>query len=85
MEYVVVERARLARYRRALRAFDLRLVVLNPDPAVVLARDRARPEKTVAHHFVHPGGINRPPKGGGGPRTPDAERRTPGTGRRSGW
>ena len=53
MEYVVVERARLARYRRALDGLDLRLVVLAPDPAVVLARDRARPEKTVAESFVH--------------------------------
>lgn len=53
MEYVVVERERLTLYRRALRAFNLHFVVLNPDPAVVLARDEARPEKTVAHLFVH--------------------------------
>jgi adenylylsulfate kinase-like enzyme len=53
MEYVVVERQRLERYHRALDGLDLRFVVLAPDPAVVLARDRARPEKTVAASFVH--------------------------------
>jgi predicted kinase len=52
MEYVVVERGRLARYRRALRGLDLRFVVLDPDPAVVLARDAARPDKSVARALV---------------------------------
>jgi gluconate kinase len=50
---VVRHQCLLARYRRALRAFDLHFVVLNPDPAVVLARDEARPEKTVAFRFLY--------------------------------
>ena len=53
MESVVVERARLERYRRALAGLALHFVVLNPGRDVVLQRDRDRPEKTVAALFVH--------------------------------
>jgi hypothetical protein len=50
---VVSHRHRLDRYRRALRRLDFYLVVLNPGREVALERDRARPEKTVAHLWVH--------------------------------
>ena len=50
---VVSHRHRLDRYRRALRRLDFYLVVLNPGRAVALERDRARPERTVAHLWVH--------------------------------
>jgi predicted kinase len=47
LDYTVWRRAVLARYRRALRALDLRLVVLDPGPEVARRRDEARPERTV--------------------------------------
>jgi predicted kinase len=53
MDYVVVDRARLGLYRRLLPALDLRFVVLHPGREVALARDRARPEKTVAAAFAY--------------------------------
>jgi hypothetical protein len=54
LDYLVVGRQqRLDRYRRALRGLDFHLVVLDPGRVVALQRDRARPEKTVAHHWVH--------------------------------
>lgn len=53
MEYTVMEKSRLDRYREALADFGLRFVVLNPGREVVLQRDRDRLEKTVAHFWVH--------------------------------
>ena len=53
MEYVVVERTRLARYRAALSDFDLRFVVLNPRREVVLRRDADREKAGIAPHFVY--------------------------------
>lgn len=48
LDYSVWRRPVLARYRRALRALDLRLVVLNPGPDVARRRDRDRPGPDVA-------------------------------------
>jgi predicted kinase len=53
MDYVVVDRPRLGLYRRLLPDFDLRFVVLHPGREVALARDRERPEKTVAAAFAY--------------------------------
>jgi chloramphenicol 3-O-phosphotransferase len=53
LDYVVVTRDRLDRYRRALGHFALHLVVLNPGKETALARDRSRPEKTVAAAFTY--------------------------------
>ncbi|MCC7370965.1 MAG: hypothetical protein IT306_21300 [Chloroflexi bacterium] len=53
MEYVVIERARLERYQRALPDLSLHLVVLNPSREVILQRDHDREKTPVAHHFVH--------------------------------
>lgn len=50
---VVSHKDRLDRYRRALRKLDFYLVVLNPGRGAALQRDQARPEKTVAHLWVH--------------------------------
>jgi len=53
IDFVVADRGRLARYAAGLPGIDLRLVVLVPDPETALARDRDRPEKTVAARWVH--------------------------------
>src|SRR5579884_38886 len=54
LDYPVVSQAhRLDSYRRALRRLRFHLVVLHPGQEVALRRDRARPEKTVAHRWVH--------------------------------
>jgi predicted kinase len=55
---VVVEHAASHRYwvdlfESRLRARPFSVVVLAPDPQVAVARDRARPEKQVAHLFGH--------------------------------
>jgi len=50
---VVSHKQRLDRYRRGLRGLDFHLVVLDPGREVALARDQARPEKTVAQPWVH--------------------------------
>jgi predicted kinase len=48
LDYSVWRRAMLVRYRRALRALDLHLVVLDPGPETARRRDRDRPEPDVA-------------------------------------
>lgn len=53
IDFVVADRTRLERYRANVSGFTLRVVVLVPDPAVALERDRVRPEKTVAAQWVH--------------------------------
>ena len=53
MEYVVVERSRLERYRAGLPDLDLHVVVLHPSREVILQRDRDREQASVANHFVH--------------------------------
>ena len=53
LDYPVVTRRSLDRYRRALAGLDQYLVVLHPGREVALRRDRERPEKTVAEHWVH--------------------------------
>ncbi|MFY7951829.1 MAG: AAA family ATPase [Armatimonadaceae bacterium] len=53
IDFVVADRSGLDRYRSNLPGFEIRLVVLVPDPAVALERDRVRPEKTVAAQWVH--------------------------------
>ena len=66
MDYVVVDRARLEEYRAHLRGLRLHLVTLAPGVDVALARDRARPEKTVAHRWTHLDGRMRAELGGVG-------------------
>ena len=53
LDYVSMTRGGIAFYRRALRRLDLHVVVLNPGKETALARDRDRPEKTVASHWTH--------------------------------
>ncbi|MCC6174736.1 MAG: AAA family ATPase [Chloroflexi bacterium] len=53
IDYVVVERTRLGRYRDALALFDVRVVVLDPDPETVLRRDRSRPKGPLAPAFLY--------------------------------
>lgn len=53
LDYVVTNRRRLAGYAHFLADLPLRLVVLDPPPEVVLARDAARPEKRVAAQWLH--------------------------------
>lgn len=53
LDYVCMTRGGVARYRRALSRLNLHLVVLNPGKDTALARDLARPEKTVAAHWTH--------------------------------
>lgn len=53
LDYVVVNRARLQEYRTHLNGLQLRFVTLAPGVATALARDQARPEKTVAHLWAH--------------------------------
>lgn len=53
IDYVVVARGRLEEYRAHLPGLRLLLVTLAPGIDVALARDLARPEKTVAHHWTH--------------------------------
>src|SRR5439155_20639920 len=53
LDYVVVTRERLDRYRQALADFALYLVVLDPGRETALARDRARPEETVDEPSLH--------------------------------
>jgi len=53
IDYVLVSQSRLDEYRAHLHGFTLRLVTLIPGVEVALARDRARPEKTVAHFWSH--------------------------------
>src|SRR5688572_21708279 len=53
LDYVVVARDRLGRYRSALRTLNLHFVVLHPGKETALTRDRHRPEKTVAAPWTH--------------------------------
>ncbi|HTE19379.1 MAG TPA: hypothetical protein VK689_13475, partial [Armatimonadota bacterium] len=53
IDYVIVDRARLNGYRAQLPGLRLRLVTLAPGAEVALARDRLRPEKTVAAAWTH--------------------------------
>jgi predicted kinase len=48
LDYVVMNRRRVEEYLSQLPGLTLRLVTLAPGTQVELARDRARPEKTVA-------------------------------------
>jgi Predicted kinase len=53
LDYVVVNRERVAEYRGHLEGLTVRLVTLAPGVAAALERDRARPEKTVAALWTH--------------------------------
>src|SRR5262249_20625304 len=53
LDYVVPVRRRLEEYRQQLTGLSLHLVILAPPASVALARDAARPEKTVAERWVH--------------------------------
>jgi adenylylsulfate kinase-like enzyme len=53
LDFVVADRNRLRRYEAGLAQFELKLVVLVPDVKTALARDRDRPEKTVAAQWAH--------------------------------
>jgi predicted kinase len=53
LDYVCMRRGGIAFYRRALRRLQLHVVVLNAGKEAALARDRDRPEKTVAAHWTH--------------------------------
>ena len=53
LDYVIVDRARVNEYRAQLPGLRLRLVTLAPGAEVALARDRLRPEKTVAAAWTH--------------------------------
>jgi predicted kinase len=57
IDYVVVDGDRVEEYRRQLPGLTLRLVTLDPGIVVALARDAARPEKTVAAEWVHLRGL----------------------------
>jgi gluconate kinase len=50
---VVSHKNRLDRYRRMLGGLGLHLVVLDPGQEIAVHRDHTRPEKTVAHLWVH--------------------------------
>src|SRR5437763_800248 len=52
VDYVVVSRERLGRYRRSLGRLNLHFVVLQPGKETALARDLARPEKTVGETWL---------------------------------
>jgi hypothetical protein len=52
LDYVVSTRSRLLEYQTMLAPLTLGLVVLAPDLAVALARDRDRAEKTVAAQWI---------------------------------
>jgi predicted kinase len=53
LDYVVVNRRGVEEYLSQLPGSTLRLVTLAPGTEVALARDRARPEKTVAAAWTH--------------------------------
>jgi chloramphenicol 3-O-phosphotransferase len=53
LDYVVVNRERVEEYRSQLPGLQLHLVTLTPGIETALARDLARPEKTVAAVWVH--------------------------------
>jgi predicted kinase len=53
IDYVPVNRDRVEEYHAHLHGLRVRLVTLAPGVDVALARDRARPEKTVAHLWSH--------------------------------
>jgi predicted kinase len=53
IDYVIVNRERVEEYRRQLPDRILRLVTLAPGIEAALARDHARPEKTVAAAWTH--------------------------------
>jgi chloramphenicol 3-O-phosphotransferase len=53
LDNVVVTRERLDRYRQALAEFELAFVVLDPGRETALARDKARPERTVGDFGRH--------------------------------
>jgi hypothetical protein len=53
MDYVVVSRGGVEFYRKTLAPLRLHLVVLDPGAETALARDAARPEKTVAAAFTY--------------------------------
>jgi len=52
LDYVVSTRTRLREFESLLAPLSLGFVVLAPDPAIALARDRLRPEKTVAEQWI---------------------------------
>lgn len=52
LDYVVSTRSRLAEFEEQLAPLRLQLVVLAPGVDVALARDRLRPEKTVAERWA---------------------------------
>jgi predicted kinase len=53
LDYVVVNRRRVEEYLSQLPGLTLQLVTLAPGAEVALARDRSRPEKTVAAAWTH--------------------------------
>jgi chloramphenicol 3-O-phosphotransferase len=53
LDHVVVTRERLDQYRQELAEFALSVVVLDPGRATALARDKARPERTVGDFGLH--------------------------------
>ena len=53
IDYVVVSRGGVEYYRKELAPLRLHLVVLDPGAETALARDRDRPEKTVAAAFTY--------------------------------
>jgi adenylylsulfate kinase-like enzyme len=53
LDYVSMTKGGIDFYRRSMPRLQLHVVVLNPGKDVALARDRHRPEKTVAAHWTH--------------------------------
>ena len=53
IDYVIINRDRVEEYRGQLRGLTLHLVTLAPGIPVALERDKKRPEKTVAHFWMH--------------------------------
>lgn len=53
IDYVVVNNDRIDEYLHELKDYSVFLVTLNPGIDIALKRDKARPEKTVAHIWTH--------------------------------
>lgn len=53
LDYVTMTKGGIALYRRGMPRLRPHLVVLHPGKDAALARDRDRPEKTVAAHWTH--------------------------------
>jgi len=53
IDFVVISRRQLDQYRSALSDLRIGYVVLAPEPAVALSRDRGRSAKRVTHHWLH--------------------------------